>query len=108
MTRRTISRTERVRIFETAGGICHICGQPIDGVRERWDVEHVIPLALGGDDHGENLRPAHVACHAGKTPEDVRQIAKAKRVAAKHMGARPKTRMPYRRFDGTPVYPGRD
>ena len=105
MTRRSISRTERVRIFEAAQGVCHICGQPIDGVRERWDVEHVIPLALGGDDKGDNLQPAHASCHAAKTPDDVAKIAKAKRVAAKHQGARMKSKMPYRRFDGTPVYP---
>jgi len=103
--RRSISRTERVRIFEAAQGLCHICGEAIDGTRERWDVDHVVPLQLGGDDHGDNLQPAHVACHATKTPADVKQIAKAKRVHAKHIGAKPRGKIPYRKFDGTPVYP---
>jgi 5-methylcytosine-specific restriction enzyme A len=95
MTRRSISRTERVRIFERAGGLCHICNGRIDGTRERWDVEHVVPLQLGGDDHGDNLQPAHVGCHAGKTAQDVAQIAKAKRVRAKHLGAdRPRHKLP--------------
>jgi len=105
MTRRSISTTRRVKIFEAANGICHICGQRIDGTRERWDVEHVIPLALGGDDDGENLQPAHAKCHAKKTADDVKVIAKAKRIEAKHIGAnRPKRKIPSRRFDGTIVY----
>ncbi|MFE3837320.1 HNH endonuclease [Pseudogemmobacter sonorensis] len=107
MTRRSISRTERVRIFDGAQGRCHICGEKIDGTYEAWDVEHVIPLELGGDDHGDNLQPAHRRCHAEKTKGDVRQIAKAKRVRANHIGARPRPKkpIPYRLFDGTPVYP---
>ena len=90
MSRRPMTRSRKVRIFEVAGGICHICGSKIDGVRERWDAEHVIPLAAGGDDDDDNLRPAHVACHRGKTTEDAKVIAKTKRVRAKHMGAAPK------------------
>jgi 5-methylcytosine-specific restriction enzyme A len=87
VTRRRISPTERARIFVAAGGVCHLCGGPIDGVRDRWDVDHVVPLALGGDDGGDNLKPAHAKCHAAKTTGDVAQIAKAKRVERKHTGA---------------------
>lgn len=85
--RRSIGRTERVRIFDAAQGVCHICGTKIDGTREKWDVEHVIPLQLGGEDTGENLQPAHVKCHAAKTKDDMSRISKAKRVSAKHIGA---------------------
>ena len=92
MTRRPMTRSRKVRIFEAAGGICHICLSRIDGVRERWDAEHVIPLAAGGEDDDDNLRPAHVACHRGKTTEDAKVIAKTKRVRAKHIGAVPKRR----------------
>lgn len=94
MTRR-MSPTRKARIFAAAGGICHICERPIDGARERWDAEHVVPYALTRDDRDDNLRPAHVACHAEKTPVDVAQIAKAKRVNRKHTGAhKPKQRLP--------------
>jgi len=86
--RRHISTRERVAIFAAAGGACHICGGTIDGTREVWDVEHVVPLAQGGDDHGENLRPAHKACHAGKTARDAGDTARAKRLEAKHLGAK--------------------
>ena len=105
MTRR-MSPTRRARIFEAAEGICHICEMEIDGVKEPWDVEHVIPLAISGDDSDDNLRPAHRACHKPKTRDDAKTIAKAKRVHRKHTGAhKPKRKMPYRRFDGTPVWP---
>lgn len=101
MTRRRMSTTRRVRVFEAAKGICHICGQAIDGTREAWEVEHVIPYALTRDDSDDNLRPAHVACHADKTTrQDVPQIAKAKRVHAKHIGAhQPRSRLPGGRGD---------
>lgn len=93
MTRR-MSTLRRARIFEAAGGICHICGERIDGTREAWDADHVIPYALTRDDSDDNLRPAHERCHRGaasKTSDDQAVIAKAKRVAAKHSGAHKST-----------------
>ena len=94
MTRR-MSTARRARIFETHGGVCHICGQRIDGTRERWEVEHLVPYALTRDDSDDNLAPAHVSCHAAKTKEDVTRIAKARRVKAKHEGAwQPRSTLP--------------
>jgi 5-methylcytosine-specific restriction enzyme A len=91
MTRRRMTSLRRARIFDTAGGVCHICELRILA-GEPWDVEHVIALEISGDDSDENLRPAHVACHRGKTAKDAGIIAKAKRVRAKHIGAhRPKS-----------------
>lgn len=87
--RRHIGPRERLAIFNAAGGVCHICGVKIDGTRDAWDVEHVIPIALGGDEESgsDNLHPAHKSCHSQKTPEDFGRIAKAKRVEARHQGA---------------------
>ena len=70
MTRIRRTALQRLRIFEAAAGLCHICGGRIDGTRERWDVEHVIPLALGGEDADHNIRPAHAACHRAKSARD--------------------------------------
>ena len=92
MNRRSLSTTARVRIFEEAGGLCHICGQKIFG--KGWDVEHVIPLAMGGEDGGDNLRPAHKACHSEKSRDDFGRIAKAKRQRAAHIGARKRGSFP--------------
>lgn len=84
--RRPLSTTKRLKIFEDAGGRCHICGLKIFG--KGWDVEHVIPLALGGADDASNMRPAHKDCHKGKTQSDAASWSKAKRVRAKHIGAK--------------------
>lgn len=107
MTRRRMSTTRRARIFAAHNGVCHICKATIDGTRERWDADHVIPLQMSGDDSDDNLAPAHERCHRDKTAgKDIPQIAKAKRVYAKHIGAvKAKKKMPYRKFDGTPVWP---
>lgn len=110
--RRSISASERARIFTGSGGICHICGHKIDGGREPWDVEHVIPLEMGGDDHGDNLQPAHRSCHKNKTAEDAKHIAKAKRMQQRAMGIKRQSRSRFqtnrdgrfkKKLDGTVV-----
>lgn len=85
--RRSLSPMRRLRIFEAAGGLCHLCGLRIQ-VGEKWEVEHRRALALGGEDDDANLSPAHVKCHAVKTADDLARTAKAKRVKAKHLGIR--------------------
>lgn len=94
--RRPMTAKRRLAIFDAAEGICHICGLPIDQ-HKAWEVSHVIPLELGGEDTDENTRPAHYACHRQHTAKvDIPKIAKAKRVEAKHRGAwrRPKRLIP--------------
>jgi 5-methylcytosine-specific restriction endonuclease McrA len=90
--RKSFSRSERVRLFELHKGICHICEHKIDGVREKWEVEHVIPFEMTRDNSNENCKPAHVICHKGKTKQDVKDIAKCKRREAAHIGAKPKSK----------------
>lgn len=85
--RRHISNTERARLFTLHGGRCHLCSQKIDGVREKWDVEHVIPWAMSRDDSDENRKPAHKTCHAAKTRTDREELSKADRIRMKHHGA---------------------
>lgn len=85
--RRRLSGKARQRFLEEHGRRCHLCPGKIDETREKWEIEHVIPLALGGEDEPENWRPAHAKCHLAKTREDVAQIAKAKRVELRHRGS---------------------
>lgn len=96
MTRRTWTAKRKLAVFEAHGGRCHICGEKIDGTREPWELEHIVPIALGGADDETNAAPAHVSCHKPKTARDVAQIAKANRVRAKHNGAKaaPKSPLP--------------
>lgn len=86
MKRRNWTKAQRARLYEAHAGACHICGETIDLEAERMEVEHVVPLALGGADEWSNIRPAHASCHAAKTRSDVTSIAKAKRVNLKHIG----------------------
>lgn len=88
MPRRRWSTRDRAKAFADNHGICGICEQKIDGVRDRWDLDHVVPLALGGDDVLENMEPVHAVCHRAKTRGDVGRIAKAKRSEARHTGAK--------------------
>jgi len=44
----------RQQVFLTYGYTCWLCGG--DGADT---IDHVLPLAHGGDDHIDNLRPAH-------------------------------------------------
>lgn len=108
MTRRSWTQKRKLALFEDHRGICHICGDKIDGTRERWDVEHIIPLAIGGDDDESNCAPAHDRCHKHKTSTDRRDIAKTERIRAKHQGARkPRSRLSHphlkRKVDGSVV-----
>lgn len=106
--RKTKSRKLRAELFQQHNGICHICQGKILG-HERWEIEHIIPLSLGGEDGGDNLAPAHQSCHRGKTKEDIRRLSKAKRQRAFHLGNRvSRTPLPFgrqsklkRKLDGT-------
>lgn len=86
MKRRSLSPLQRLKIFERAKGICHICEQKIQ-VGQPWDADHIIPLGLGGPDGASYMHPAHKACHKSKTAADLGAIAKVKRIRAKHIGA---------------------
>lgn len=91
--RRSLSTMKRLAIFERAKGVCYLCEQRIQ-VGQPWDVEHRIPLALGGADDESNMLPAHRACHAPKTAEDLGRVAKAKRQRAKHLGIKKRSTFP--------------
>lgn len=50
---------------------CHICGLPIDYSLPREDpwayqLDHVIPVALGGKDGINTSRPSHRTCNRAK------------------------------------------
>lgn len=85
--RRSLSGHSRLKAWERTGGICVVCDQPIDGVRERWIVEHIRALELGGADDIENMGPAHDTCGREKTREDHARSARAKRQKIRHLGA---------------------
>lgn len=119
VTREDLSTTQRKRMtprrrleaWERTRGVCVVCERMIDGVRDRWIVEHIRALELGGTDELDNMGPAHEACGRLKTREDHRRTARAKRQKLAHLGAR-ETKWPLptsrqgmlkRKVDGTVV-----
>jgi 5-methylcytosine-specific restriction endonuclease McrA len=48
-------------VYELADGICWICGEDVPP--SRYEIDHVIPLAAGGEHSYENVRLAHTACN---------------------------------------------
>lgn len=85
--RKKFSAKDRARIFAAHDSICGISGVKI-GPKDAWEIEHRIPLALGGTNDDENLYPALVEPHKGKTKLDVKAIAKCKRLEARENGSR--------------------
>jgi 5-methylcytosine-specific restriction enzyme A len=98
----------KLRIFERTGGICHISGRKIMP-GDKWEVEHILALCLGGEHRETNLAPALTKPHKIKTAQDLAQKAKNDRVRKRHLGVqKPRTIRAWRRFDGTPVYADRE
>lgn len=55
----------RFRILERDGFRCHYCGTPAK--ESPLVVDHVVPLALGGEDHPRNMAAACRPCNGGKS-----------------------------------------
>lgn len=85
--RRKLTPHRRLAVWERTGGRCVVCGDSIDGVRERWIAEHMRALELGGADDLANMGPAHEARAWEKTRDDHRRAARAKRQKIRHIGA---------------------
>lgn len=56
--------TSRKTIYQKDLGICHLCQQPV--AWDDFEIDHVIPRALGGSDHESNLRVSHRFCNRSK------------------------------------------
>lgn len=83
--RGSMSPTRRLRIFEAHGGVCCLCERKIRA-GEKWTIEHLRALALGGTDTDDNCGPAHDTCRRIKDKADLGSIAKAKRMKMRHLG----------------------
>jgi 5-methylcytosine-specific restriction protein A len=100
-TRKSLTTKARVRIFELAKGVCHLCDCKIQ-TGQAWEVSHAVPLEMGGPDEIQTMVPAHKACHREQTSTvDIPQIAKAKRRQARHLGIKkPRAIRAWRKFNG--------
>lgn len=95
--------TRALRAWENTKGVCVTCGLKINGTKERWFVEHIRALELGGKDEDSNLGPAHFdSCKAIKDADDHARAAKAKRNKRAELGIRQPSRLQSRGFDKSP------
>lgn len=79
----------RLRVFDNAGGRCHLCGRKISA-GEYWQCDHIHALVNGGANAESNLAPACRDCCYGKTSEDVAEKSKVASIRKKHLGLKPK------------------
>ena len=98
MKRRAIPAKVREKLIEANAGICPVCG----GESEKWEIDHIIPLALDGKDDESNFQAKCPDCHRSKTTEDVKQIAKVRRLEEKRLGTKRKRWK--RKIGGRAVY----
>lgn len=79
------SKIVRLRIFEHYGGRCYLTGKKLE-VGDSWDLDHIIPLADGGENRESNLAPVFRFVHRKKTVQENRTRARVKRIKIKHFG----------------------
>ena len=91
----------KVAAFERCAGNCENCTAKLNVGKFRYD--HVIPDWMGGPNTLDNCQVICMACDRIKTPKDQRDIAKSRRVRARHLGAKrrsPRAFKAWRRFNG--------
>jgi 5-methylcytosine-specific restriction enzyme A len=98
----------RLRIFRSHNETCHLSGRKI-GPGEKWELEHIKALILGGEHRESNLAPALMGPHKRKTAMEMAVKAKIDGSSKRHYGIKKsKNPMPgskasgwKKRFDGT-------
>lgn len=66
MLRPRITAQQRRLVTERAQGYCEYCLSPADFATESFSIEHIIPLAEGGDNALSNLALACQGCNGHK------------------------------------------
>lgn len=65
-----IEKYTREAIFKRDGGRCHICNRKVS--KQRFHIDHLVPIVLGGRDAPDNVSIAHPGCNmkrgVGKLP----------------------------------------
>jgi 5-methylcytosine-specific restriction protein A len=106
--RQEFSKKVRLAAWDRCGGHCEGCTAKLYPGKFTYD--HIIPDWMGGEPTLENCQVICSACDKPKTAKDQGDIAKAKRIRAKHAGIRKPSRFPCsrdsrwkKRMDGTVV-----
>ena len=81
--RKAMGQSRRARVLARFYGMCAYPGCEIS---DSLQIDHTIPIALGGVEEDHNLRPLCNYHHLQKTKLDVKMIAKAKRIIKRDAG----------------------
>lgn len=108
MTRQEFPQSVRKAAWVRANGSCECgCGRLFGShPKERPEYHHRIEAALGGDNSLENCLCIRADCHKAITAaESAPKAAKVRREDKRRRGLEaPKRKIPYRRFNGEPVW----
>lgn len=69
MNRRKLSKLERQEVYRKCNGHCAYCGIEID--LKDMQVDHAVPLKIGGSDDLKNMLPACRSCNHYKATLDI-------------------------------------
>lgn len=61
---RVVETVDRREVFTRGAGRCGICAEPVD--LATFHIDHIIPLARGGEHSYANTQPAHPLCNLQK------------------------------------------
>jgi 5-methylcytosine-specific restriction endonuclease McrA len=64
-----IERIDRRAIWERDGGICGLCARPVRF--QIMELDHIKPLARGGEHTASNVQPTHRRCNRRKAAQEV-------------------------------------
>jgi len=96
------------RVARKADDCCQCCTRRIAGGL-RAEIDHIIPLIIGGQHREANLQLLCHECHAAKTVRDVKIKAKVARLRKRGLGFRkPRTITRWRKFNGDIVHAARE
>lgn len=75
-----IETVNHVTVFERDGWTCHLCGGLVDAdLSQRHplsaSIDHLVPLAEGGEHTYANVKCAHLGCNARRGSHPIRRLA---------------------------------